>query len=688
MAKLELDSSRRDSDRLHVAAEGGRRVDHRGQDLRRQPERTARDGGALSHADSDRHARPRVRPSSRRRNGVHARRRPAGAAGDRPGIGPDPVSRLPTPTARAHPALQGSALAGRAGCRRRRQASRCRFTPTGSSGPAGSMSCPTATCWSPSRPTRGVAGHTDAARAARRALGIGQPWPFRQSHHATRDSRLGTAAPSGAIPLLWGLNQPVGMLYLDGWLYVANTDELVRYPFRRAIPRSRRRPRRVLELPAGGYNNHWTRNVVANADGTEAIRHRRLRDQRGRPRGSTPGTRAAPRFSSSNPDGSGMRVFASGLRNPLGLDWAPGTRTLWTVVNERDGLGDDLVPDYLTSVRDGAFYGWPYAYWGRHEDPRQRGGGPTWSRPSVAPDFALGAHTASLGLAFYRGRAFPERYRGGAFIGQRGSWNRSGARRLPRAVRAVRRRPPSGPAEDFLAGSSRTARRHEVYGRPVGVVELPDGRCWWRTIRPIGSGGWSTRAMRPAARRWRGEDRRRSATGSRGRSRCAGTRTSGCGSSATSTEPGRRTTTATSAGSAADGRMQRLRFIAGGTGGVVLHAPKGMAITGDTLWVTDLDAVRGFHRRTGRGSASIDLQPLGALFLNDITVGPDGALYVTDTGVRFDTAADAAAHRPRPGVPDQRRRGDSGARGRRARRAERDRLGPEGCSLSPRADRG
>jgi glucose/arabinose dehydrogenase/sugar lactone lactonase YvrE len=466
-------------------------------------------------------------------------------------------------------------------------------------------------------------------------------WASGNRGHSPNRITLLRKAAGGSVRqnvLIWGLNRPVGMLYLDGWLYVANTDELVRYPFRLGDTVIAAPARRVLELPAGGYNNHWTRNVVANADGTklyvtvgsatnvdtEGID---VRDPR----------RAA--ILELNPDGSGMRVFASGLRNPLGLDWAPGTRTLWTVVNERDGLGDDLVPDYLTSVREGAFYGWPYAYFGRHEDPRQLGKRPDLVATSIAPDFALGAHTASLGLAFYRGRAFPDRYRYGAFIGQHGSWNRSrlaGYRVLFVPFSGGR---PSGPAEEFLGGFIARPGGNEVYGRPIGVVELLDGSLLV--------------ADDPANRVWRVEYKGNETgrNGSNGAVKIGEVGTGLARPESVRWDPDQRVWFVSNINGAqekddngfisrvgADGRLQNLRFISGGTSGVVLHGPKGMTIAGDTLWVTDLDAVRGFHRRTGAVLAGIDLQPLGALFLNDVTIGPDGALYVTDTGVRFDTA--------------------------------------------------
>jgi glucose/arabinose dehydrogenase len=174
-----------------------------------------------------------------------------------------------------------------------------------------------------------------------------------------------------------------------------------------------------------------------------------------------------------NLDGSDLRVFASGLRNPVGMDFEPSTGTLWTAVNERDNLGDDLVPDYMTSVKEGGFYGWPFAYFGPHEDPRLAGQRPDLVAKTIVPDVPLGSHTASLGLVFYRGTAFPEKYRGGAFIGQRGSWNRSSFVGYRVAFVPFKEGKPSGPPEDFLTGF--IAKEPDVHGRPVGVVVAPDG---------------------------------------------------------------------------------------------------------------------------------------------------------------------------------------------------------------------
>jgi glucose/arabinose dehydrogenase len=283
----------------------------------------------------------------------------------------------------------------------------------------------------------------------------------------------GDGVPEVRSVLLQGLNRPFGMAFLDGSLYVANTDALMRYPYRPGQLRITAPGEKILELPAGGYNNHWTRNVIPSPDGRKLyvtvgsgtnadVEGIDARDPR----------RAA--ILEVNPDGSGMRVFASGLRNPNGLAWEPQTGALWTAVNERDGLGNDLVPDYVTSVREGAFYGWPYAYFGAHEDPRHRGRQPGLVARAIPPDYALGAHTATMAIVFYRGTAFPARYRGGAFVSQRGSWNRgefAGYRVLFLPFRDGR---PSGAVEEFLTGFL-APDRDEVFGRPVGLAVLRDG---------------------------------------------------------------------------------------------------------------------------------------------------------------------------------------------------------------------
>ena len=295
---------------------------------------------------------------------------------------------------------------------------------------------------------------------------------------ANRITLLRDADRDGAAEVrsafLTDLRQPFGMALVGGTLYVANTDSLVRYAYREGETALVAAGQTILDLPAGGYNNHWTRNVVARPDGAKlyiSVGSATNVDEEGidakDPR------RAA--ILEVNPDGSGMRIYASGLRNPNGMDWVPGTNDLWTVVNERDELGDDLVPDYLTRVRDGAFYGWPYAYFGGHEDPRHKGKRPDLVAQAVVPDYPLGAHTASLGLVFYRGESFPERYRGGAFIAQRGSWNRSRFAGYRVIFVPFSNGRPAGRLEDVLTGFIADESKSEVYGRPVGLAVLPDG---------------------------------------------------------------------------------------------------------------------------------------------------------------------------------------------------------------------
>jgi glucose/arabinose dehydrogenase len=170
-----------------------------------------------------------------------------------------------------------------------------------------------------------------------------------------------------------------------------------------------------------------------------------------------------------------MRVYAAGLRNPVGMGWAPGTETLWTSVNERDELGDNLVPDYLTSVKENGFYGWPYCYWGQHLDPRVEQAEPDLVQRAIVPDVPLGSHTASLGLAFYDKDIFPEKYRDGAFITQHGSWNRKPIAGYKVMFVPFKNGKPSGNPEDFLTGFIEDLDHKKVHGRPVGIVVLPDG---------------------------------------------------------------------------------------------------------------------------------------------------------------------------------------------------------------------
>lgn len=272
-----------------------------------------------------------------------------------------------------------------------------------------------------------------------------------------------------------GLNQPFGMLLLGDHFYVANTDGVLRFPFKNGQTKLEGSGEKILDLPASGYNNHWTRNVYPSRDGSKlyvtvgsATNVDEKLDQDAKDE-----RRAA--ILECNPDGSGYRVFAGGIRNPNGLAWEPVTGALWTACNERDALGDELVPDYITSVKDGGFYGWPYAYFGAIEDPRHKNVRPDLVAKTIKPDYALGSHTACIGLIFYGGKAFPEKYRGGAFVAQRGSWNRSVFNGYRVLFVPFKDGKPAGTAEDFLAGFIADESKLEVYGRPTGLAEQADG---------------------------------------------------------------------------------------------------------------------------------------------------------------------------------------------------------------------
>ncbi len=273
--------------------------------------------------------------------------------------------------------------------------------------------------------------------------------------------------------LLTGLNQPFGMLVTGNWLYVGNTNALVRYPYIAGQTRITDYSEKIVDLPAGKHNRHWARNIITNEDESKiyiAV-------------GS--GTNVAEKGIANellradileiNPDGSDLRVYASGLRNPAGLGWAPGTRMLWTVVNERDQLGDELVPDYFTSVKPGGFYGWPYSYFGQNMDSRVKEMIPEIVKKSIVPDVNLGSHTATLGLAFYTAKSFPEKYRGGVFLAQHGSWNRSVLAGYKVIFIPFANGKPSGKQEDFLTGFIANLEKNEVHGRPVGIVVASDG---------------------------------------------------------------------------------------------------------------------------------------------------------------------------------------------------------------------
>lgn len=274
---------------------------------------------------------------------------------------------------------------------------------------------------------------------------------------------------------LSGLNQPFGMLLIDNTFYVAGTDGLWKFPYKTGETKISASCQKILDLPAGGYNNHWTRNLITNKAKSKIYISVGSASNVGE-HGMEYEIRRA-NILEINPDGSGERVYASGLRNPVGMAWAPETDVLWTAVNERDELGNDLVPDYITSVKDGGFYGWPYSYFGQHLDPRIKEDAQRKDlvNKAIVPDVAMDSHTASLGLTFYTKTAFPEKYRHGAFIGQHGSWNRKDLAGYKVMFVPFKNGKASGPPEEFLGGFISDKDKSEVYGRPVGVTELPDG---------------------------------------------------------------------------------------------------------------------------------------------------------------------------------------------------------------------
>ena len=266
-----------------------------------------------------------------------------------------------------------------------------------------------------------------------------------------------------------GLKQPFGMAFWQDYFYVGNTDAVVRFRYQAGQTQATGTPEKITDLPGRGYREHWTRNLEFNPQGTKlyvTIGSQSNVDAEPEPRASV---------LEMNPDGSNRRIFASGTRNPIGLAFNPTTKRLWSAVQERDRLGDDLVPDYVTEIKDGGFYGWPFSYVGQNVDPRRRGERPDLVRQAIVPDVLIQAHSAVLGLTFYTGNMFPAEYRGDAFVALHGSWNRS--RRTGYKIIRIRFRDgkPVGGYDDFLTGWMLGEDRREVWGRPVGLATLADG---------------------------------------------------------------------------------------------------------------------------------------------------------------------------------------------------------------------
>src|SRR5262245_6463192 len=292
--------------------------------------------------------------------------------------------------------------------------------------------------------------------------------------------------------LLEGLRQPFGMALIGQRLYVANTDSVLSFPYRTGDTRIAEKGTKLIDLPVG---HHWTRALLASPDGSKLyvtvgsgsnIGEQGIELEQGR----------AAILELELASGR-SRLFASGLRNANGMAFEPTTGQLWTVVNERDEMGDDVPPDYLTSVKDGGFYGWPYSYWGQHVDPRVKPPRPDLVATAITPDYALGAHTASLGLAYCAGSALPAPFRDGMFIGQHGSWNRSQYSGYKVIFVPFNQGRPAGNPIDVLSGFLKDDGSGIAHGRPVGVAI--DTRGALLVADDTGNTIWHVRASRRQA---------------------------------------------------------------------------------------------------------------------------------------------------------------------------------------------
>lgn len=341
---------------------------------------------------------------------------------------------------------------------------------------------------SPARPKKTLTDWVAAAMFKR----AGADAPSANRVTLLRDAD-GDGRPELRTVFLKGLNSPFGVALVGETLYVANTDGVLAFPYAAGTTAITAPGVKVIDLPAGTPNNHWARNLLASPDGSKLyitvgsnsnIAEGGMAPEAGRAAilELTLATKA-------------VRVFATGLRNPNGLAWEPATGALWTTVNERDMLGADLVPDYMTSVRDGGHYGWPWSYFGQNVDDRVQPQRPDMVARAIAPDYALGAHTASLGLAFHVGTAFPAAYQGGAFVGQHGSWNRKPPSGYKVVFTPFRDGKPDGATQDFLTGFLDS--KGQALGRPVGVAF--DSRGALLVADDVGNVVWRVSAAPAAA---------------------------------------------------------------------------------------------------------------------------------------------------------------------------------------------
>ena len=299
-------------------------------------------------------------------------------------------------------------------------------------------------------------------------------WIEKQAHSSTKaGNRIvllreasGDGAPEMRTVFLDHLTSPFGVVLVGSDLYVANTDAVMRYPYVTGQTQITAPGVKLTDLPGGPIDHHWTKSLTASPDGTKLyagvgsnsnITENGIQAEVGR----------ASIWEIDRATGA-HREYATGLRNPNGLQFEPQTHVLWAVVNERDELGPDLVPDYFTSVKDGAFYGWPYSYFGQHIDPRVSPQRPDLVAKAIPPDYALSSHVAPLGMVFYTGTTLPAAYRGGAFIGEHGSWDRSVLNGYKVVYVPFANGKPSGLAQDVVTGF--LTGEDQARGRPVGLA--------------------------------------------------------------------------------------------------------------------------------------------------------------------------------------------------------------------------
>src|ERR1051326_2732277 len=313
----------------------------------------------------------------------------------------------------------------------------------------------------PGEPVRGLMTLTMKMVQKRAGAGVESPNRITLLRDANKDGIAETKTV-----FLQGLHSPFGMALVGNDLYVADTDAILRFPYRNGDTSIAAQGTKLIDLPAGTIDHHWTKNIIASHDGSKLyvtvgsnsnVGENGIEEEQGR----------AAIWEVDRATGK-SRIFASGMRNPNGMGWEPETGARWAAVNERDELGNDLVPDYMTAVKDGAFYGWPYSYYGQHIDERVKEQRPDLVAKATVPDYALGAHTASLGLTFYDVKLFPSHYQGGAFVGQHGSWNRKPQTGYKVIFVPFKDGRPDGKPEDVLTGF--LDDKGDARGRPVGVA--------------------------------------------------------------------------------------------------------------------------------------------------------------------------------------------------------------------------